>query len=364
MPTARSPPCLQDAAALLRNEMAAAARVICADVADALAALGSSEAPQQAAGGGAAALEQLQVVLHLVSSPYFRPAVVDGQLVQALAGLLLATPPEGAVQQQQAAGAAEWPQLAEFRSTLLAVLEALSQVGSLLACARTLHAPHAHACSLCARARLCRRTSIVPLPPAYLPACLPAATVAVPPQQPEHMAQFPAAFLRHLMPALVSAIASSSGPTDSRFCCLRMMSDILALYLTDPEACSGSGSSSGASQQRRPGAAQQGSGGGGGIAAVSPGLDVLLRQHVVPLVPVLLQQEEPMPLYALKARCAVCVLACMLCGASAVLCCVHAAARYAENSCMLQPPALSARRSAAVLCCSCWAACWTSTAAT
>ena len=46
---------------------------------------------------------------------------------------------------------------------------------------------------------------------------------------------------------------------------------------------------------------------------VTRALDVLLQQHVVPLVPVLLEQEEPMPLYALK------VSACDMIGSSGTL---------------------------------------------
>lgn len=96
---------------------------ICADVANHLSALGSNQ-QQHRNSSSAAPLDQLQVVLHLVTSPFFRPAVVDEQLVQTLAGFLLAVPADSSSAAQDTAG------LADFRSTLLHVLEAVSQVGA------------------------------------------------------------------------------------------------------------------------------------------------------------------------------------------------------------------------------------------
>lgn len=58
------------------------------------------------------------------------------------------------------------------------------------------------------------------------------------------MSSFPGAFLRHLMPALCSAISSSSSSasmSDTRFFCLRIMSDCLALYLTSTDLQQGLG---------------------------------------------------------------------------------------------------------------------------
>lgn len=115
-------------------------------------------------------------------------------------------------------------------------------------------------------------------------------------QQPDHMSRFPGAFLQHLMPALCQVISSSNSHSDTRFFCLRMMSDVLAIYLTDPDMYS----SAVAQQQRRPASALQQPLQGSRLCEVTQALDVLLRQHVVPLVPVLLDQDEPMPLYALK----------------------------------------------------------------
>ena len=112
--------------------------------------------------------------------------------------------------------------------------------------------------------------------------------------QPEHMSLFPDAFLSHLMPALCSAIVSSSSSlSDTRFFCLRTMSDCLALFLTSTDM------DAAAKQAGSGGRGSQGVAAAGQAQAVAA-LDMLLRQHVVPLVPVLLQHEDPMPLYALK----------------------------------------------------------------
>lgn len=114
------------------------------------------------------------------------------------------------------------------------------------------------------------------------------------------MSQFPGAFLRHLMPALCSVIvsSSSSGLSDTRFFCLRIMSDCLALYLTSTDVTQGGSSGgSGGGDSKGWSGEQQGQQQQESPAAA---LDVLLRCHVVPLVPVLLELEDPMPLYALK----------------------------------------------------------------
>jgi hypothetical protein len=80
--------------------------------------------------------------------------------------------------------------------------------------------------------------------------------------------------------------------SDTRFFCLRIMSDCLALYLTSTDM---QGVAEGAyCSQDELGAR----GSDKGLPAAA--LDVLLRCHVVPLVPVLLELEDPMPLYALK----------------------------------------------------------------
>lgn len=103
----------------MRQEMSSAVRDICASVAEELSTLQSS---QQRNPDTTAVLGQLQVVLHLVTSPFFRPAVVDDALVQAMADFLLAVPAEGAMDGADSS-------VNDFRSTLLHVLEAVSQVG-------------------------------------------------------------------------------------------------------------------------------------------------------------------------------------------------------------------------------------------
>jgi hypothetical protein len=119
--------------------------------------------------------------------------------------------------------------------------------------------------------------------------------------QPENMSAFLGAFLRHLMPALCSTISSSggnggcsSGLSDMRFFCLRIMSDCLALYLTSTDMQDGSPGSLASSYPH------SGSTSCPDASSPAAALDVLLRRHVVPLVPVLLELEDPMPLYALK----------------------------------------------------------------
>ena len=66
---------------------------------------------------------QFPVVLHLITSPYFRPTTVTPQLIADLASYLVATtgpPPSTA----QAAA------IVEFKASLMHVLEAICQVGS------------------------------------------------------------------------------------------------------------------------------------------------------------------------------------------------------------------------------------------
>ena len=102
--------------------------------------------------------------------------------------------------------------------------------------------------------------------------------------------------LHHLLPAVCLVISSRAESGDTRFFCLRMVSEVTQLYLMDEELYGGSG------------AGRDGSGGGGGELAERRGgggmaraaIDELLRQHIFPTIPKLLQDEDPMPLYALK----------------------------------------------------------------
>jgi hypothetical protein len=106
--------------------MSGAVKHICSSVSEQLASLSSKRrSSSSGSSSSGASLEQLQVVLHLVTSPFFRPAVVDAQLVQMLAEFLLAVPAEGSDGTEASAAGS----VAEFRNTLLHVLEALSQVG-------------------------------------------------------------------------------------------------------------------------------------------------------------------------------------------------------------------------------------------
>lgn len=132
-------------------------------------------------------------------------------------------------------------------------------------------------------------------------------------QQPEHMTAFPESFLQHLMPALCSVISTTSSHSDTRFFCLRMMSDVLAIYLTDPDMYSAVLAQQQLLQPQQAAlSCNSSSSGGGRLHEVTAVLDALLREHVVPLVPVLLEQEEPMPLYALKVGCRGCSAAALL----------------------------------------------------
>lgn len=65
-------------------------------------------------------LAQFQVVLHLITSPYFRSAVVTPSLLADLAGYLTAS---------ASPACAGLPGMPEFKTTLMHVLEAICQVG-------------------------------------------------------------------------------------------------------------------------------------------------------------------------------------------------------------------------------------------
>lgn len=125
---------------LLRQELSAAVKVICADLDNCFGALYSGQPQQQPAAhqhspssssttststAMLVALDYLYVVLSLVASPSFRPAVVDEQLIQSLSNYLLAATADDGLQQlsEQQEGC-----IANFRASLLQVLEALSQV--------------------------------------------------------------------------------------------------------------------------------------------------------------------------------------------------------------------------------------------
>ncbi|KXZ51880.1 hypothetical protein GPECTOR_11g315 [Gonium pectorale] len=174
------------------------------------------------------------VLLHMLTSPHFRSAVVSGQLVADLASWLTITagPASGGSASGGAVGSsaanAGSALLTDFKTTLMHVLEALCQQGELVL-------------------------------------------------------QHYTAVLNTLLPALCGVVSADVEGGDTRFFCLRMVSDVLQTLLLDEELY---------------GSTQQRADGGGGVAASA--IDRVLRSHILPLVPRLLRDEDPMPLYALK----------------------------------------------------------------
>ncbi|KAG2493011.1 hypothetical protein HYH03_008674 [Edaphochlamys debaryana] len=204
------------------------------------------------AGGGArpqpakSPLALFPVVHHLLTSPHFRGAVVTQQLVGDLASWLTITsgPAAGgaigggagsslsASASAGGAGGSQAALLQDFKTTLMHVLEALCQ-------------------------------------------------------QSELVLQHYSSVLNTLLPALCGVVSADAEGGDTRFFCLRMVSDVLQTLLLDEELY-------GSPQQR----AEGGTGAAGGVAAAA--IDRVLRSHILPLVPRLLRDEDPMPLYALK----------------------------------------------------------------
>lgn len=119
--------------------------------------------------------------------------------------------------------------------------------------------------------------------------------------------------LGSLLPALCGVVAVEAEGGDARFFCLRMVSDILQLLLTDEQLYLGP-------QQQQQQHDRDGGGGADGQqqqrprGSASAAIDGVLRAHILPLVPALLRDEDPMPLYALKVRCGWCGV--VWCGSS------------------------------------------------
>ncbi|GLC54130.1 hypothetical protein PLESTB_000827100 [Pleodorina starrii] len=177
------------------------------------------------------------VILSLMNSPHFRSAVVSGQLVADLASWLTLTAGPasggsvgggGGSSLVASAGSSGASLIADFKTTLTHVLEALCQQGELVL-------------------------------------------------------QHYTAVLNTLLPALCSVVSAEAECGDARFFCLRIVSDLLSTLLLDEELY-------GSAQQRAEGTT--------GVAAAQ--IDHVLRQYILPLVPRLLRDEDPMPLYALK----------------------------------------------------------------
>jgi serine/threonine-protein kinase ULK4 len=115
-------------------------------------------------------------------------------------------------------------------------------------------------------------------------------------------------FVGALLPALCAVVASSAESGDMRFFCLRMVSDLLATFLLDadlydprrPIDAEAALQEAGGAGRDSSGSSSSGGGGGGDVGASTAALNAALHHHVLPLVPLLLHQEDPMPLYALK----------------------------------------------------------------
>ncbi|GLI65982.1 hypothetical protein VaNZ11_009669 [Volvox africanus] len=243
---------LARALAALRAEAACLVPAIAASISEELAGRGGTASGTRrntmgalvtVAGAGArpqpskSPLALFPVMLHLLTSPHFRSAVVSGQLVAELASWLTLTagPAAGGSigggaggSVAASAGSSGAALLADFKTTLMPVLEALCQQGELVL-------------------------------------------------------QHYSAVLNTLLPALCGVVSTEAESGDTRFFCLRMVSDVLQTLLLDEELY---------------GSAQQRAEGGGGVAAAQ--IDRVLRSHILPLVPRLLRDEDPMPLYALK----------------------------------------------------------------
>ena len=104
-------------------------------------------------------------------------------------------------------------------------------------------------------------------------------------QQTELLLQHYEVILSNLLPAVCTVVTSPAESGDTRFLCLRLVSEVTQLYLMDSELY---------------GAGPSGSGSGGGRGVAADVIDSLLRDTILPTIPRLLQDEDPMPLYALK----------------------------------------------------------------
>lgn len=294
----KDPP-LEEAVAALRDELARAVAGICHVIREELAqsaggrgstpgssgsssrgtsaggALGRKQTPLPTAmraatvssvGGSnnssSSSLPYLQVVLHVITSPYFRTPIVNPALLSDLSACLLTTalaapspPPQATAGDSTTASTTPPAALQEFKSTLMHVLEAACQQVELMS------------------------------------------------------AHFPAV-LQHLLPALAQVVTAQAETGDTRFFCLRMISDILYQYLHDDQHYASAARSSSHGSASTSSAGGNSRSGGGATApadssnaetvASTAALDALLQQHVLPMIPRLLKDEDPMPLYALK----------------------------------------------------------------
>ncbi|GFH14092.1 predicted protein [Haematococcus lacustris] len=92
------------------------------------------------------------------------------------------------------------------------------------------------------------------------------------------------AMLDTLLPALCAVVRTMSESGDMRFFCLRMVSEATQQCLMDP-GLYGTPATSTAERQ---------------VGLATDAIDNLMTSHVLPMVPQLLRDEDPMPLYGLK----------------------------------------------------------------
>jgi len=230
----------------LRAEAALLVPAICAGVAEELGRPGSrrppalSSSPKQAAAAAQKApLAQFQIVLHLLTAPLFRAVVVTPALIADLASFLA---PVASVAPSGAPGGGG----------------AGGREGGAAASREGL--------------------------PEFRDALLNALEAVC--QQAELLVAHAPAVLEHLLPAFCAVIAASDSG-DTRFFCLRMASDAVQLLVTEPSLYVAPGERGGAPHA---------------LAASAAAIDRAVEAHVLPQLPQLLRDEDPMPLYALKVR--------------------------------------------------------------
>ncbi|GBG84170.1 hypothetical protein CBR_g38144 [Chara braunii] len=105
-------------------------------------------------------------------------------------------------------------------------------------------------------------------------------------------------FVAYVLPRLAS-MYSKSGNGDTRCLCLKIFADILGLYIEDL-AAKASGAGNGHPTAARALSAVAASGSVSGSSVEKARIDSMVTQHFLPLYPSLLQDEDPMPLYAQK----------------------------------------------------------------
>lgn len=91
----------------------------------------------------------------------------------------------------------------------------------------------------------------------------------------------------HLLPALAAAVGRAGESRDTRFLCLKLLCDVILHFLLETDLYS-------PSQQAQAAASGKGS------QSQRDGLKAVVSDAVLPLIPAVLEEEDPMPLYALK----------------------------------------------------------------